>query len=342
MKSDLPLVSICVPTYNCAGTVRETLESILAQSYVNIRVHISDNASTDETMSVIESVRDARMIVHRHDENIGGEGNFNRCINYAEGDYTAIYHADDIYEPQMVAEQVAFLEANASAAAVFTEATLIDEKGRKTGRIRFPGELNAGGDLYDFQTVLKAVLKHSNFLICPSVMARTRVYKEEIGCWRGGLFKSSADLDLWLRMLEKHNVGFLRCPLMSYRISSTQWSARVRKGTERADFFLVTEHYLARESVRALLSPTDLKNYRWLERRDRVMQALNLFLIEENQRVKPLLSDLVSLDAVEAGLKTKRGFFVLVVGLYMKMVLALGCARMGKMPLRMLKQVTGK
>src|ERR1035438_397419 len=106
MNDEPPLVCICLPTYNAALTVRQTLNSILAQTYTNLVVHVSDNASTDDTLKVIESFADSRVKIHRHSINVGGEGNFDRCIQLAEGKYTAIFHSDDIYEPEMVAKQV--------------------------------------------------------------------------------------------------------------------------------------------------------------------------------------------------------------------------------------------
>jgi len=339
---DQPLVCICLPTYNAAGTVRETLESILAQTYPNLVVHVSDNASTDDTLDIVESVVDDRVCIHRQEKNIGGEGNFNRCIALAEGKYTAIFHADDIYESEMVAKQVAFLEAYPEAGAVFTEASTIDESGRCIGDIHLPKDIPSHHGLYDFVTMFKAVLRHSNFFICPSVMVPTRVYQQEIKCWRGELFRSSADLDLWLRILRQYPVGYLIEPLMRYRISNDQWSARVRMGTERADFFLVTDYYLAQESVRALLAPEDLRHFRWLERRDRVMRAVNLILTGYTDRAKALLFDIYSWDAVRAAFKSRRGLFVLLIGIYVKVMTTLGLNKIGSVPLRYMKQVAGK
>lgn len=339
---NMPLVCICVPTYNAANTVRETLASILAQNYPNLVVHVSDNASTDDTLKIVESIPDSRIHIHRQEKNIGAEGNFNRCIQLAEGKYTAIFHADDVYEPDMVAKQVAFLEAHPTAGAVFTEASLIDDRGAGIGEIRLPQGLESTDGLYDFAAMFKAVLRHSNFFICPSVMVRTEVYQQEIKCWRGELFNTSADLDLWLRILQHHSIGYLTERLMRYRISSQQWSARVRLGTERADFFLVIDHYLAQDSVRALLGPDDLRYYRWLERRDRVMRAANLVLTDRSRQAIELLHDIVSADALNAAIKTKRGMFVLIIGMYLKLVTALGLSKVGKLPLGYMKQATGK
>lgn len=340
--SNVPLVCICVPTYNAAATIRETLESVLAQTYRNLVIHVSDNASTDDTLKIVESVADARVHIHRQEKNVGAEGNFNRCIQMAEGKYTAIFHADDIYEPDMVARQVAFLEANPEAGAVFAEATTIDEMGHRIGEIRLPKGIVSSGGLYDFSTMFKAILRHSNFFICPSAMVRTQVYQQEIKRWRGEQFRASADLDLWLRILQLHPVGYLPERLMRYRISGSQWSAKVRLGTERADFFLVTDHYLAQESVRAKLDAADLRNYRWLERRDRLMRAVNLFVGGNPGAGDELIHDIPSRDALLAALKSKRGAFVLLLGAYVKLLAIFKLERVGRMSLTYLKQVSRK
>lgn len=342
MPNALPLVCICVPTFNVAGTVSETMKSILAQTYPNMVVHVSDNASTDDTLKVIESIADSRVTIHRHNENIGGEGNFNRCIQLAEGKYTAIFHADDVYEPDMVAKQVAFLEAHPDAGAVFTEANLIDEIGRCIGGICLPKDVVSQSDLYAFETMFKAVLRHSNFFICPSAMVRTEIYQSEIKSWRGEMFKSSADLDLWLRILLRHPVGYLREPLMRYRVSNSQWSARVRLGTERADFFLVIDHYLEKELVRKRLRPEDFRNYHRLEQRDKVMRAVNFMLAGQPGQAKELLSDFLSWDVLRAAFVSSRGLFVLLIGIYVKVIVLFGLGRIGRVPLRYMKQMTGK
>jgi glycosyltransferase involved in cell wall biosynthesis len=204
-----PLVCICIPAYNAAGTIGEMLDSVLRQSYTNIQVIVVDNHSTDGTAEIVRYINDSRVTLYQNPINVGGEGNFNRCIELATGKYTAIYHADDIYELDMVAKQVAFLESHPRAGAIFTEASVIDQFGRSIGEIKRPEVLAASGPLYDFAEVFKAVLEYSNFLICPSVMTQTSIYKQHIVGWRGELFGSSADLDVWLRILEKTPIGIL-------------------------------------------------------------------------------------------------------------------------------------
>jgi glycosyltransferase involved in cell wall biosynthesis len=305
-----PLVCICVPTYNAAATVRESLESILRQSYRRIVVHISDNASTDDTLRVIAAVADERVSVYRQGTNCGAEMNFTRCIQLATGKYTAIFHADDIYEPDMVAKQVAYLESNADVGAVFTEAAMINELGAAfgvTGAV--PG--GSGGVVrLGFRDLLQRMLLYHSFLVTPSVMVRTQIYQDDIREWGGVAFRSASDVDVWLRLARK-NIAVLDERLMRYRISNTQGSNKNRIRTERLDFFLVMEHYLNRADVRQLLTAQDFRHYGWLERHERVARAMILFGIGRAGESKELIKGVLCWDAVRAALSTRRGLVTL-------------------------------
>lgn len=337
-----PLVCICIPTYNAEKTIRETLVSILCQSYRNFFILVVDNASVDGTLAVVEAFEDPRISIHRNEVNVGAEGNFNRCIKLANGKYTAIYHADDIYEPQMVEQQVAFMEANATAGAVFTEATVINDSGKVIGSLSLPRRLVSAGHLYDFKIIFKSVLQYSNFLICPSVLARTEVYQQDIQSWRGETFRTSADLDVWFRILQRHAIGILPDRLMRYRISVSQFSDKLRSRTMRSDFFRVIGHYLAQDDVQALLSQDDLLNYGRLERTDRVVRAVNYYLLGQEQEVRELLLDILSADALYAAFHDSRGLITLVVGIVLKAFLFARLPVIGRPILAHLKRLARK
>ena len=337
-----PLVSVCIPTYNTETTIHETLASIINQSYANLDIQIVDNASTDNTLKVVAEFDDARIKIHRNEVNVGAEGNCTRCIQVATGKYTAIFHSDDIYEPEMVQRQVEFLERHAEAGAVFTEANLIDETGRFFGNIKLPDGLGSPKHLYDFVTVFKAVLKHSNFLICPSVLARTNLYQQEIKGWRADQFGPSADLDVWLRMAQLQPIGILPLPLMRYRISHSQVSARVRLKTERADFFRVTDFYLAQNDVRTKLDFCDIQNHVRLERRDRVMRAINALLQGNASLAKELCPDVLSMDVFKAALQTRRGLGVMLLATFLKIMLTLRMNHLAIITLNYMRKLANK
>ncbi|MEY4075638.1 MAG: hypothetical protein RIQ69_8 [Pseudomonadota bacterium] len=341
-NAEMPLVCICIPSYNAEKTIAVTLNSVLGQTYQNLVINVVDNNSSDATVAIVQSFSDKRITLHCNPVNIGGEGNFNRCIELARGKYTAIYHADDIYEPEMVAVQVAFLEQHPQARAVFTEASLIDEFNQLIGTIHKPKKLAASGPLHHFSDLFKAILEHSNFLICPSAMALTSVYQNDIKSWRGELFGSSADLDVWLRIAQHGPIGILGQASMRYRISRSQGSANVRLDTDRAAFFGVIDHYLAQVDVRNLLTAADLMNYQRLERRDRIMRSVNSLLQYQPEQAAALCPDIFTMSALRAAWQTRRGMAVLVLCLYMKTMLGLRWHRLARASLIHMKRMANK
>ncbi|CAN5613071.1 N/A [soil metagenome] len=225
-------VTICVPTYNSESTLRETLESLLNQTYRNLSIKIFDNASTDKTLEIARSyaTQDARVQVFTNSTNVGAEGNFNRCLAAAEGDFTAIFHADDVYENSMVEQQVRFLIEHPECSAVATQASIIDGRGHNHGKRFVPSELRAGAEFsLSFDRLLQLTLEYGNFVTCPAVMARSSVYRDQIESWNGSAYGSSADLDVWLRLAQIGDFGFLTTPLMRYRVSEASFTVRETK-----------------------------------------------------------------------------------------------------------------
>jgi glycosyltransferase involved in cell wall biosynthesis len=313
MNKGQPLVCVCIPTFNAAATIQETLESILAQTYSNLIIHIVDNASTDKTLEIAGAMADPRIHIHSNESNIGAEGNFTRCIQMAAGEYTAIFHADDLYGADMVAKQVAFLESHPDVGAVFTEAYMIDEENLKIGAIAFPAELKLQGNQLAFADIFRSILRYSNFFVCPSAMLRTRVYLDEIAVWRGELFGTGADLDVWLRVAEHHAVGILPERLVRYRISASQGTQTLRERIARGDFFRVIDHYLAKSAIGSMVTSHDLNNYYRLERTDKAVRATNLFLLERYEEARTLCREVLVPDALLAAAESRRGLITLLL-----------------------------
>lgn len=338
-KMQPPFVCICVPTYNAASTIKETLQSILMQDFDNLVVKVVDNASLDDTVNVVQSLKDPRLQLHAHDNNIGAEGNFNRCIALAEGDYTAIFHADDIYERQMVSKQVAFLECHASVGGVFTEASIINEDGRVTGGLRaHPQHRDDAFTIYTFPQLFRKVLRYSNFLICPSALLRTDIYKLHIKNWNGGAFKSSADLDVWLRAAQIGKIAILHEKLMRYRISSMQFSSALRARVNRSDFLLVIDHYLSLDWVQASLDKQDRRYARALERTDCTVRALNLYLADRVSEANHLSALALDGEAFLLAIKGRRGLLTLLVALTLQMLIRLRLKKIARPLLAWIKR----
>jgi glycosyltransferase involved in cell wall biosynthesis len=91
-----PLVTIAIPTYNRADSyLPQALRCALRQTYPNLEIIVSDNASTDRTQTLVTRIDDPRVRYFRHETNIGQTNNINSCIERATGEYLLILHDDD-------------------------------------------------------------------------------------------------------------------------------------------------------------------------------------------------------------------------------------------------------
>jgi glycosyltransferase involved in cell wall biosynthesis len=125
-------VSIGVPIYNGARYVGRALDSLLAQTFTDFELIITDNASTDGTEAICRDYaqRDPRIQYHRADANQGVVHNFNWCVELARGEYFHWHAADDMVAPTMLEKCVAVLDADPSVILAFARTTLIDEQDR--------------------------------------------------------------------------------------------------------------------------------------------------------------------------------------------------------------------
>ncbi|MBI5873413.1 MAG: glycosyltransferase family 2 protein [Candidatus Omnitrophica bacterium] len=78
--------SVCIATYNMGSLIGRTLDDVLAQSYNNYEIIVSDNASTDETQKIVESYNDSRIRYFKNQNNVGYAANLNLCVGHAKGD----------------------------------------------------------------------------------------------------------------------------------------------------------------------------------------------------------------------------------------------------------------
>src|SRR3954447_17454687 len=120
MSTPEPLVSVGIPTYNRAATLERAVRSVLAQTYPNVEVVVSDDASPDDTMSMLERVaaEDARLRFERNDRNLGHAGNFRRVMERASGEYFMWLSDDDYVDPGYVEACLAALRADPSLVLV--------------------------------------------------------------------------------------------------------------------------------------------------------------------------------------------------------------------------------
>ncbi len=142
--AELPLVTIGIPTYNRAnGYLREALECALAQTYPNIEIVVSDNASPDNTEAVVRSYTDPRIRYFRQAAGLIPNDNFNFCVEQARGQYFLFLPDDDKIDAEFVEDCLRAAQYRLDCGAILTGVRIIDEAGAVLMEI--PNRANAPG-----------------------------------------------------------------------------------------------------------------------------------------------------------------------------------------------------
>ncbi|MHB8172750.1 MAG: glycosyltransferase [Thermincolia bacterium] len=130
-NGEQPLVSIGMPVYNGEPYLRQALDSLVAQDYMNFELIISDNASTDRTYEICQEYRvgDNRIKLYRNETNLGSSWNGNRVFDLALGKYFMWAAHDDFWDRTYISKCVAKLEKHPEAVLCHTEINFINEVG---------------------------------------------------------------------------------------------------------------------------------------------------------------------------------------------------------------------
>jgi len=214
-----PLVSICIPCYNAADFIAETIQSVLNQTYQNFEIIICNDRSTDNTLDVIKKFEDKRIQVHENEKNLGCSGNYNRVLSYAKGKYTKLLCADDIIIPTCIEKQVAAFEQHAdkNIALVTAHKFVINEKGKKLFVKRFPGK----GFISGKKAIRKSVLHGTNIFGEPGLpLMKTSILNQTSGVIEDKYYTYCNDFDLWCKMLLFGDLYVINEPMFSFRIVS--------------------------------------------------------------------------------------------------------------------------
>ncbi len=132
MSNPQPRVSIGLPVYNGGRFLEQTLQTLVAQSYPDYELIISDNASTDDTETICRRyvAQDSRIRYYRNELNIGAHPNYNRVFELSRGKYFKWAAADDVCEPTYLESCVEVLDRDPTVVLAYPKSRFIDENGK--------------------------------------------------------------------------------------------------------------------------------------------------------------------------------------------------------------------
>lgn len=208
MKNEL--VSIIMPTYNCAKFINETIKSVLNQTYENWELVIVDDCSNDNTEEVVASFNDKRIKYHRLEKNSGAAVARTTAMKMATGNYMAFLDSDDLWKDNKLEKQLEFMKKN-NYNFTCTAYEQIDEEGYQLNKI--------------IKTKKKA--DYNRILLdCPVGNSTVMYNVDNLGKFEVPNIRKRNDDALWLQILKKEKFIYgMPDVLMEYRIRNNSISS---------------------------------------------------------------------------------------------------------------------
>ena len=252
------MVSILLCTYNRESLLKESIDSILAQTYQDFELIIVDDGSTDGTRALLESYKDERIRLVFQEKNKFYCRTANEAIKLMKGEYLAIANSDDTWHPEKLEKQMQYLEAHPECGTCFTFANVIDENGEPADE--------------DFPEIAK-LMKQSfatreewmrYFLIDGNCVAHpSAVIPKWMVDKLGGfhlLFCQGADLEMWIRVVRMAPIHVVPEPLTNYRCHHNPGNQISGADCLKTARFM-NEHMIMRKKLVNTLSDEELIQY---------------------------------------------------------------------------------
>lgn len=230
-----PLVSICIPTYNGEKFIDECIQSILTQTYQNLEIVVSDDSSSDGTLTILESVLSQSNVNYKiifNENERGLAANWNNAIKNSNGKYIKFVFQDDVLKESCVSELVTIAESEPNLGLVYCKRDfIIEENYNDYEWIEKFNELhNSWNELIVQTGVLsgKEYLRDSailneplNKIGEPTAVLILKTCFDELGYFDSKL-SQLLDAEMWYRIMTKYNIGFVDEELCSFRLHSEQ------------------------------------------------------------------------------------------------------------------------
>jgi len=233
----LPMVSVCIPTYNGAAYLDDAFRSVENQTYENLEIIISDDGSTDDTLNQCRAFKervDFPVTILNHIP-CGIAENWNHCMRHVSGTYIKFLFQDDILKPDCITTMVQIMEAHPQLGLVCCKRDLIYKDFNRfvDGFVKNFTDLQVNLHVpHDQISILsgRTILKLPSFKNKPINIIGEPVavlFKQNsidtIGFFNNNMFQL-VDYEYWLRFFKCYSIGFIPQSLVQFRLHETQAS----------------------------------------------------------------------------------------------------------------------
>lgn len=217
------LVSVCIPVYNGAEHISETIESVLSQTYAILEIIVLDNNSKDQTNAIVSQYaqHDERIKLYKNDQTVEMGDNWNNCVDYATGDYIMLLSADDLLLPDFIDTALhTFSEKEIDAFS--SNHILFNQQMQRERRVTIKEQI--------YENFTSLILLKNPFSINFTIFSKQAISQMKL--LNGGkLFKSyyTCDYDLWIRSSHHLKIYFSNKILGKYRLHDSNLSNNKRR-----------------------------------------------------------------------------------------------------------------
>jgi glycosyltransferase involved in cell wall biosynthesis len=245
-----PRVSVILPSYNHERFLARALDSILAQTYQDFEIIVTDDGSADRSVDLLRTYERTderiKLFVNRFNYE---RHSLNNCVQHSRGDYIAVAHSDDEFAPTKLEQQVNFLDEHRDIAAVFATPRAINELGHELQDYGVFNSINRSRHEW-----LRHFFLFGNCLCHPSVLMRRSVH-DRLGLYNP-LLGALDDFDMWVRICLHYDIHVLPDKLVNFRI--LDWAGNTsgdkpdnfRRG--QYEFIKILDHFQSPDALAQL------------------------------------------------------------------------------------------
>lgn len=212
-----PVISVLMPVLNGGKYIKQSIESVLSQSFNDFELLIIDDASTDDSIKIVNSIKDKRIQIHHNGKRLGLVQTRQRGVAEARGKFIAFMDCDDISLPDRFGDQLNFLDKNRQISLVGSWIKVIDENGKIVGKTWKHAS---------YSEIIPSILLFRNCFTQSSVLIKREClnsypFRRE--------FWAAPDYDLWNRLGRIYKLANLAKVLVYYRSYSNNMSSEVKQ-----------------------------------------------------------------------------------------------------------------
>jgi len=272
-----PLVSILIPCYNHENYITECIESMMKQTYQNIELIVLDDGSTDNSPKLLEELSNRYNFYYARHENIGVSATLNKAIILSKGKYICICASDDKYHTTKIAKQIQFFIENPKYDMCYTNLYLFNDNGKVE---KAKDRKNSSGHIFE------DLIMDRFSISAPSVMIKSPVY-EVVGGFDESL--KVEDFDMWLRIADKYQIGYLDDYLVYYRIHDSNSHKNIEL-LETSKYIVLNkwQHYPIHQQAIEVVTIKYFNHYAKINKRRAIMMLSTVFLYKNTKVLKGL------------------------------------------------------